>query len=60
MGGLELLMHLRVDAALRDLRVVMTASASEVKVWQARDTGASAYQPKLVDPAEVRALLTLR
>lgn len=59
MDGLEVLAHLRADEKLRDLVVVvMTASASEVEVWQAKGTGASAYLPKPVDPAEVLALLT--
>lgn len=58
MDGLELLAHLRADPDLHGLRVVvMTATASEVEVWQARGTGASAYLPKPVDPAEVLMLL---
>lgn len=59
MGGLEVLAHLRADPEWCALQVVvMTSSASEAEVWRARDTGASAYLPKPVDPAAVLALLS--
>ncbi|GBF06367.1 putative response regulator, cheY [Deinococcus aerius] len=59
MDGLEVLAHVRADEALRELFVVaLISSPAEVEMWAARQTGASDFLPKPVDPAAVRRLLT--
>ncbi|WP_019586202.1 response regulator [Deinococcus apachensis] len=58
MDGLEVLAHVRADEALRELCVVvLTSSPAEVHMWVSRQTGASGFLPKPVDPAAVRRLL---
>lgn len=58
MGGLEVLEHVKADAALARVPIfVLLASANEEDVWRSRQLRADGFLPKPIDPAIVLELL---